>query len=691
MAAGLLTGANAWADITETVVVNCDFNNSETLFTGASRMTVSNDNNVKFTCADNSQNGYSLATYDFSSAIGTDASAVKIEFLYWIPNQNAAYRRFFTVGQKDLRTGFGKTSYSTAGSMFAFGLARNSSQNYFSINGASTTAAADAAGKTLAEWARAEIYVDLSAKKVNYKITNVENTTTYYSADGVAFVDGSASTCNQLDFFDCQNNVVSYLDNLVITKYVDNSKVATTYTVKYQNASGTDLKDATSYDTFVGDSYTATSNDMATFYSSDKSKKYVYASGNAEKEATATATNNVITLVFNEYDKIAYEVTAKADDATLKTLTSGEAYTDGSTTVTWNKFINVDDQWYETTGSYGKTITAAGNTDVAYTPATISYFFEAENLNTSRSGFPTASGNSYSGGVARRNYASGQMWTSAIENGGIFTLTMPYSMANASQSTIVVKTRDAEGNYTETGLSLTTSAGGIFTGTITVPAGSSVAICNDVAYNSNILVDYLTLTPATVPAAIGSRGMATFSSTYALDFTDVTDVTAYVVTGEKDDMIIREPIAGKVAANTGLVLKSNNGGAVTVEIPAATEGTEYNATSTTKNYLVAVSEDTEVVKATTGTNYVLSVQSGKVVFAPIEDVSATVTAGKAYLAMPEGSNARMLYFDEGEATAIQAVESLTEQGQEVYNLQGQRVSQPTKGLYIVNGKKVIKK
>ena len=28
---------------------------------------------------------------------------------------------------------------------------------------------------------------------------------------------------------------------------------------------------------------------------------------------------------------------------------------------------------------------------------------------------------------------------------------------------------------------------------------------------------------------------------------------------------------------------------------------------------------------------------------------------------------------------------------EIYNLSGQRVSQPTKGLYIVNGKKVVLK
>ena len=88
VAALLMIGANAWAAVTEKVVVNCDFNEGETLFTGVSRITVANDNNAKFTTAGNSTNGYSLATYDFSSAIGNDATAVKIEFAFYIPNSN---------------------------------------------------------------------------------------------------------------------------------------------------------------------------------------------------------------------------------------------------------------------------------------------------------------------------------------------------------------------------------------------------------------------------------------------------------------------------------------------------------------------------------------------------------------------------------------------------------------------------
>ena len=47
-------------------------------------------------------------------------------------------------------------------------------------------------------------------------------------------------------------------------------------------------------------------------------------------------------------------------------------------------------------------------------------------------------------------------------------------------------------------------------------------------------------------------------------------------------------------------------------------------------------------------------------------------------------------FDFGETTGINAVNgSELKVNGEYYNLNGQRVANPTKGLYIVNGKKVV--
>ena len=63
-----------------------------------------------------------------------------------------------------------------------------------------------------------------------------------------------------------------------------------------------------------------------------------------------------------------------------------------------------------------------------------------------------------------------------------------------------------------------------------------------------------------------------------------------------------------------------------------------------------------------------------------------VPAGKAYLT--KAGNAPEFLPLDGNTTGIETVKSIEAKG-EFFNLAGQRVAQPAKGLYIVNGKKVI--
>lgn len=67
-------------------------------------------------------------------------------------------------------------------------------------------------------------------------------------------------------------------------------------------------------------------------------------------------------------------------------------------------------------------------------------------------------------------------------------------------------------------------------------------------------------------------------------------------------------------------------------------------------------------------------------------------ANKAYLAVPKATAARISGFafdEDGTTTAIEDVR-VADGKNAVYNLNGQRVNNPAKGMYIVNGKKVIK-
>ena len=66
----------------------------------------------------------------------------------------------------------------------------------------------------------------------------------------------------------------------------------------------------------------------------------------------------------------------------------------------------------------------------------------------------------------------------------------------------------------------------------------------------------------------------------------------------------------------------------------------------------------------------------------------TIAANKAYLTTAAGAREFFLF---DEATGIESIDhSPLTIDHSVYDLQGRRVAQPTKGLYIVNGKKVIK-
>ena len=98
------------------------------------------------------------------------------------------------------------------------------------------------------------------------------------------------------------------------------------------------------------------------------------------------------------------------------------------------------------------------------------------------------------------------------------------------------------------------------------------------------------------------------------------------------------------------------------------------------------------VKGDGSTIYALANKSHGIGFYVVGS-GVTVPSGKPYLVISGGSAPEYLSFDEegdnNDVTGIGAVEKANVENGVFYNLAGQRVAQPTKGLYIVNGKKVI--
>jgi len=188
----------------------------------------------------------------------------------------------------------------------------------------------------------------------------------------------------------------------------------------------------------------------------------------------------------------------------------------------------------------------------------------------------------------------------------------------------------------------------------------------------------------TITVTIGATGWATFVSDAALDFSK-SAVKAYIVTDHYDYALIKTQMTGTVPANTPLLL---NAAAGSHDIPVVAS----SETNVGGNKLVAgtgalVGNGDEEEKE----RYVLVAYGTTAVFSRISYTPATVPVGKAYLEFQGEGEARVLYIVPGEATGIDGIETAKAAEGVCYNIAGQRVAQPTKGLYIVNGKKVMVK
>jgi hypothetical protein len=155
----------------------------------------------------------------------------------------------------------------------------------------------------------------------------------------------------------------------------------------------------------------------------------------------------------------------------------------------------------------------------------------------------------------------------------------------------------------------------------------------------------------------------------------VTGLSVYYAESIDDENVTLKKLTGVVAAGTGLIVKG------TSSIPVSNE----TGTSPTGNLLVGVTSQT----AAPAGAYVLVSRNGVATFAQTsEESTATVPAGKAYLEAPSGARFLNIVFDDN-ATGISTLKTKLTGKETIYNLRGQRVTNTTTGLYIVNGKKVF--
>lgn len=172
---------------------------------------------------------------------------------------------------------------------------------------------------------------------------------------------------------------------------------------------------------------------------------------------------------------------------------------------------------------------------------------------------------------------------------------------------------------------------------------------------------------------------STFCSDWNVDFTKVNDVEAYTakVSG---NVVSLERVNGLVMAGEGLLIK-NVGKVTSVTLPVVHDATKYET-----NALVGVTKNMEASDFRGKTAYIL-VSDTEFKYIDPDKSEHTLRKGKAYLELPAGASAKPSTLFIGEATAINGIAVEKKADNAIYNLQGMRVKAPTKGLYIINGKK----
>lgn len=187
-----------------------------------------------------------------------------------------------------------------------------------------------------------------------------------------------------------------------------------------------------------------------------------------------------------------------------------------------------------------------------------------------------------------------------------------------------------------------------------------------------------------------AKGYATYSSNNTLALNNLPDgLEAYTAWLDGTTLRFNQKTAA-VGSGTGLLIKG--GANTTYYIPAKTDATEpdYNALSANLSSTLRKSDDTNYIfvmkKATSG--------SGSPEFQKLSTEGVAVPAKKAYVQIAKsafggGAHELGISFGNEDVTAINAVKVVTKADNRYYNLSGQVVANPTKGIYILNGKKVV--
>ena len=227
-------------------------------------------------------------------------------------------------------------------------------------------------------------------------------------------------------------------------------------------------------------------------------------------------------------------------------------------------------------------------------------------------------------------------------------------------------------------------ASGIVTTTTTLSSVEFGHYATDPTYNNSLTLQSLVIKENPVVTLDLSKSYnkykySTFCSLdHDVDFTNVTAVKAYQAS-VNNNVVTLTQVTGKVKAGEGLLIE-NVDKVQSVSLPVA-----HDAVPLENNCLKGVTKNMTKSDFEGKTAYILVSDTEFKYIDPVKSDN-TLRKGKAYLELSETSAKPSTLFI-GEATAINGVAVEKKADNAIYNLQGMRVKTPTKGLYIINGKK----
>ena len=272
------------------------------------------------------------------------------------------------------------------------------------------------------------------------------------------------------------------------------------------------------------------------------------------------------------------------------------------------------------------------------------------------------------------------------------TLTATVALSNATNKDVTwTSSNPAVATVSNMGV-VTAVADGTAVITATTADGSNLSAQCNVTVN----IDRVTITMATSTGT--ARTMIGYSSKFSLDFTNVSDVKAYIAIGFTDKKNVILARVNNVPANTGMVLKTDNA-SVKVNVPTTTSNVYY-ANLLQPAVADVTIQPTETIGGVGYTNLMVGTdsQTGELGF--ITFSTAVTRSNNSYLRVPtsfyqSAAASRQglgMVFIDSESTDIQSLmHDGTISDGVCYDLQGRKVTPSKKGLYIRNGKKVYVK